>query len=382
MKYIFTVQGEGRGHLTQAIAMEEILTAQGHEVTEVLVGKSDVRELPDFFRKRIKAPVYRFDSPNFQPSRDNRRNRLGRSIACNILKLPTYMHSINFIREHIRNSGADAVINFYELLTGLTYAFYQPAVPQISIGHQYLFLHGGMRLPHRHRHEFMLLNLFTRLTCCGAARKLALSFRHMPDDDNENITVVPPLLRREVFGMEATQGDYIHGYMVNAGFAENVAEWHRRRPEVKLSFFWDKKNAGKTTVVDSTLTFHQLDDREFLHQLAGCRAYATTAGFESVCEAMYFGKPVLMVPAHIEQDCNAFDAARNGAGIASDTFNLDSLTTFAEGFTPDHTFRQWAESAARVICGAIEKYSSPHATQHTGHATPTSTPPVATAGIR
>lgn len=33
------------------------------------------------------------------------------------------------------------------------------------------------------------------------------------------------------------------------------------------------------------------------------------AGFESVCEAMYLGKPLLMVPAHIEQDCNISDIA-------------------------------------------------------------------------
>lgn len=53
--------------------------------------------------------------------------------------------------------------------------------------------------------------------------------------------------------------------------------------------------------------------------MSSCRAYATTAGFESVCEAMYLGKPLLMVPAHIEQDCNAYDAARGGAGIISDS---------------------------------------------------------------
>lgn len=52
--------------------------------------------------------------------------------------------------------------------------------------------------------------------------------------------------------------------------------------------------------------------------MAGCKAYASTAGFESICEAMYLGKPVLMVPAHIEQDCNAYDAMKAGAGIISD----------------------------------------------------------------
>ena len=53
----------------------------------------------------------------------------------------------------------------------------------------------------------------------------------------------------------------------------------------------------------------------FLNQMAACKAYASTAGFESICEAMYLGKPILRVPAHIEQDCNAFDAVNSGAGI-------------------------------------------------------------------
>lgn len=35
MKFLFIVQGEGRGHLTQAITLEEILRRNGHEVVEV-----------------------------------------------------------------------------------------------------------------------------------------------------------------------------------------------------------------------------------------------------------------------------------------------------------------------------------------------------------
>ena len=49
MKFLFIVQGEGRGHLTQAITLEEILRRNGHEVVEVLVGKSSSRRLPGFF---------------------------------------------------------------------------------------------------------------------------------------------------------------------------------------------------------------------------------------------------------------------------------------------------------------------------------------------
>ena len=42
MKFLFIVQGEGRGHLTQAITLEEMLLRNGHEVVEVLVGKTGI----------------------------------------------------------------------------------------------------------------------------------------------------------------------------------------------------------------------------------------------------------------------------------------------------------------------------------------------------
>lgn len=57
MKVLFVVQGEGRGHLTQAIAMEDLLRRNGHEVVEVLVDKSNSRSLPGFFNRNIKAPI-------------------------------------------------------------------------------------------------------------------------------------------------------------------------------------------------------------------------------------------------------------------------------------------------------------------------------------
>lgn len=354
MKYLFIVQGEGRGHLTQAIALEGILRNSGHEVVEILVGKSNSRQLPEFFNRQIHAPVRRFESPNFLPTASNKRNNLTRSIAYNITKIPTYLQSMRFIRERIRESEADVVINFYELLTGLTYMLYRISVPQICIGHQYLFLHKDFRLPRKDKGSLMLLQLFTRLTCLGAQKKLALSFRAMDDDNRKHIRVVPPLLRKEVMLEEATQGDYIHGYMVNSGFSENVCRWHAAHPETPLRFFRDKNNNMPVMKVDDTLSFYQLDDVEFLRQMSGCRAYASTAGFESVCEAMYLGKPILMVPAHIEQDCNALDAASNGAGIISDDFNLDHLIEFSREYKPNPAFRTWVESAPYIIRYAIE----------------------------
>jgi len=162
----------------------------------------------------------------------------------------------------------------------------------------------------------------------------------METDEEAHIRVVPPLLRREVLCCEAASGEYVHGYMVNAGFGESISQWHEQHPEVPLHFF---------------LSFHQLDDEKFLRYMSGCRAYATTAGFESVCEAMYLGKPLLMVPAHIEQDCNAYDAARGGAGIISDNFEVDRLLEFARSeYQPEENFRSWVRSCEWRLLNCIE----------------------------
>ena len=64
---------------------------------------------------------------------------------------------------------------------------------------------------------------------------------------------------------------------------------------------------------------------------------------------MYLGKPVLMVPAHIEQDCNAHDAMRAGAGIISDSFDLKPLLRFAGTYSPNRTFVRWVRSVNDVL---------------------------------
>lgn len=354
MKYLFIVQGEGRGHLTQAMTLERLLSERGHEVVEILVGKSPQRQLPAFFTGTVKAPVSYFESINFQPSSDNRKPSMVKTVLFNTFNLHKYFPSIQYVCDKIRSSGADVVVNFYELMAGLAYFFHDIRVPMVCIGHQYLFLHKEFGLPRERYPDSFALDFFTKLTAVNAVKHLALSFRHMDVDSKHNIVVVPPLLRQEVLDIKPVKGNYLHGYMLNSGFSEDVMKWHREHPEVELRFFWDNWDAGEVHKVDDTLTFYLINDKEFIRQMSGCRAYASTAGFESVCEAMYLGKPVLMVPSHIEQEINAFDAESTGAGIACDSFDLSRLVEFSESFQPDPTFVEWVRSASEMIVNELE----------------------------
>jgi uncharacterized protein (TIGR00661 family) len=221
--------------------------------------------------------------------------------------------------------------------------------PYVCIGHQYLLLHPDFVFPGKSKMQLFGLLLFTRLTCIKASKLLALSFREMRNAGK--ICVVPPLLRKEVLSRTPTTGNYILGYMLHAGFSEQVIDWHNQNKETSLYFFWDKKEVAKELQVDETLTFHQLDDEAFLNRMAGCKAYASTGGFESICEAMYLQKPVMMIPAHIEQECNAFDAMHVGAGIASDEFNLSKLLEFLSSYQPKTTMVSWINQSNSLFLG-------------------------------
>lgn len=352
MKYLFIVQGDGRGHMTQAIALSEILRRNGHEVVEVLIGKSKIREIPDFFYEKIGAKVRVFDTLSFSFKKDKKHIHLLKTILYNITpkRLRKYKKSIEKIHRRIKKNEPDVVVNFYEILTGFTHLRFSLDVPIINIGHQYLLKHPGYTHGKGDGQGMMFLRLHSLLCGVGATKTLALSFYPLKDYIPERIAVVPPLLRKEVLNLKPTKGDYILGYMLNHGYESEVRAWHAKYPDINLHFFWDKKDSDKEQRIDKNLTLHTIDDEKFLNFMSGCRGYVTTAGFESVCEALYLDKPIMMIPAHIEQEVNAADTASFGGGVIGNNFNISVLLNYMETKEDsDDKFRKWVDSAEETF---------------------------------
>ena len=240
------------------------------------------------------------------------------------------------------------VINFYEIVLGFVYVLFPPRVPYICVGHQYLFLHPDYNFPKESKMELGMMKLFTRVTCIRAKQIFVLSIEKKDPVPQKRLTFIPPLLRDEVLQCTPTEGDYLQGYLLNAVYADDIIAYQRLHPEMRMHFFWDKKDFPEETVVNDHLSFHKLNDKLFIQFMAGCKGYATTAGFESVCEAMYLGKPVLMVPTHVEQSCNAYEAVLAGAGIASDHFDLDALVNYIPNYQGNEKFYSWAQQSEAI----------------------------------
>lgn len=354
MRYLFIVQGEGRGHLTQALSLASILRRQGHEVVKVLVGRTRHRQIPEFFLRGIGAPVDTFEAPQFSFKAGDTRVSLAHTVMANLAprRLEAYVRSVCFIRAQILQYRPDEVVNFYEMLSGLAVKCFRLPVEMVGVGHQYLMLHRSYRQAARRGWGAWLLRQHVRLSAMGCSRLLALSFYPMAGDEGRHITIVPPLLRREVLqNDECHRENFILGYIVNNAFASQIRAWSREHPECELHVFWDNKEYPESWKAERNLTFHRVNDKLFLSLMRRCNGYVTTAGFESVCEALFYDKPMMLIPAHIEQQINAADAAASDIAIVSDRFDLNRFVEHMGHPHADETFlyRKWLGMSETVF---------------------------------
>jgi len=344
--------------MTQALALQRILQAAGHRVDHVVMGHSERRSVPDFFPTKIEAPITTVESPSFVGDASDYAVRPWMTLARETARLPVFLHSVQTLDRIVQRREPDVIVNFFEPTGGLYTVWKRPPVPVVCIAHQYMFLHPDYRFPPRPGVAGWSARTFARLTAMGATRRLALSLYPAPDRSDDDLVVLPPLLRDDLFAQPTGHAEpFVLIYLLNSGYAREVVQWHEAHPDVRLHCFWDRADAAPVERHDATLTFHQLDDEKFLDFMARCTGLVSTAGFESIAEAMYLGKPVQVVPVdgHFEQWCNAFDTVRAGAGIRSTHFQIDRLRDFLPEYDYDAArFRRWMHAARSRFVREIE----------------------------
>ncbi len=346
MKFLFIVQGEGRGHMTQAISLAGILQGNGHEIEKVFLGTSRRRIVPEFFRNEFREKLEFFRSPNFWHTRDKKGILVGRSLLMNLLISPRYIAEIIRMAGIIRKSNADVIVNFYDMIGGLGMYFSFSGKKYYVVSHHFYYSRGGFTWPEGRPLMKYLLKLHSFLCSRGANAKLILSFRDQSVKLKRKSILVPPLLRNELFSLASADKGYMLVYILNEGFLEEICLWSLKYPEIKMILFGDFKDIPQN--VSDNIEMRQLDGRGFLTAMSGCKALISTAGFESVCEAAYLGKDIWLIPSknHYEQECNALDASSAGLAL--------SFTEFSPDFHSSHE-RKEAIEEFRIWCNKADK---------------------------
>ncbi|GAB4025956.1 glycosyltransferase family protein [Spirosoma koreense] len=362
MRILFLVQGEGRGHLTQALSLSQLLQTAGHEVIGAVVGVTAQRDVPAFFWEAFPAPITPIFSPGLVYNAGTNALEPFKTTLQAIRAIRPFWQSLKQVHRLIETERPDVVVNFYEMLGGLTYALLSPSVPMVCIAHQYMAFHPNFQCPKGQWFYRQAFRLNTLLTCFGAHELLALSFDKQADEPRQRLRIVPPLLRQEVTQLAATDDEFLLAYVTQPGLQVEILKAHRQHPNVRIDGF----HAGTKLAdeaIDDTLTYHAIDGKRFLEFMARCKAIVTTAGFESVCEAAYLGKPALMIPQpnHFEQACNAIDGQRAGVGVAADGFDLEKLLAYMPNydFELSKRFRAWHAQGYFLFLAALNRAVTP-----------------------
>jgi uncharacterized protein (TIGR00661 family) len=354
MNVMFTVQGDGRGHMTQAIALKEMLQQRGHRVVAVLAGQNQSRTLPTFFTEAFDVPVEPFPSPGFT-LKQGKAISTARSVLNFFGNVRAYGRSLGAMQAAIDRTRPELIVNFLDPLAGYFNLRRRPKVPVLSVAHHFMFEHP--RYPKVIKPGFQALGMrfYVRLTAANASR-LALSFYPGEDLPERRLFVCPPILRRQLFELQPDpQGKYLLVYLLNHGYETEIETWQRQHPEVAIHCFYDKPGAPPEERRLPNLTFHALHGEKYLRLMAGCLGVVCTAGFESISEAAYLGKRLLMVPVqnHPEQTVNALDAQLAGLGMHDTGFRLSRLLQPMDRKV-SLDFKQWVDRAGAFAVRAAE----------------------------
>lgn len=291
--------------------------------------------------------------------KDNRAVNLPATVASVIRHLPAYLRALRRLQALVRELQPDVIVNFFEPLTGIYALTTRQRPPVVAVGHQFMFEHPRyIRAPGLRAQQWGM-KWFVRLVGAASTR-VALSLYEAPDLPRKSIFVCPPILRRRLFDLQPNpDGKFVLVYLLNHGYANQIIAWHEQNPGTELHCFYDKPGAPAEAQRDATLTFHRLDGEKFLRLMAECKAVVCTAGFESVSEAAYLGKPLFMVPVenHVEQQINALDAVDCGFGITDKSFRLDRMKELPARIS-NEVFRLWLNKADATLLRAIEHATS------------------------
>lgn len=343
MKILFIVQGEGRGHMTQALALEHLLVAAGHHVSDIIVGTCNHREIPFFFRDKSKAQLHTIESPNFYFDRKNKSIHVFKTLFHNLIKTPGFIRQLFKIHTIYRAAQHDIIINFYDMLGGIYFATFRPQAQTMAIAHQYMALLKNFPFAEGYFWQKKAFQWTNAISSANTRKILALSFQLLPSEQDK-VHVMPPLLRPEVKQLQPSDQGFILAYVVNKGYGEDIIAWQKKHSDTTIHCFWDNTTKPDGWSPQPNIYFHHINDSHFLEKMAACSGYISTAGFESICEAAFLNKPIMMVPVagQYEQACNAEDALRANIGITATGFDIDQLLQHMNNFISHNRLKQWA----------------------------------------
>ncbi|MCX5873392.1 MAG: glycosyltransferase [Deltaproteobacteria bacterium] len=295
-RILFGVMGDAGGHVSEALTIagempeHEFLFLGGGKVHELKKEGYNVEDLP------MLSTSYKNNKVDFFLTATNALRALfsGREIRQRVSDI-------------IKNFDPDLILTNYEYFTPLTAR--ELGRPCVSVDHQHILTHCKFVPPRQQYLSRFLTRSSVRYLYSNCMVFLIVSFFVLPPIDPETVLVLPPLLRKTALKTKATDGDHVLVYQTSPTF-------HKLFPILKTVDAKFLIYGFGTRPSEKNLVFKPNSSEGFIEDLASSRYAITNGGHNVICEAIYFGKPVLSFPIAnaYEQYLNAYYVSHLGYG--------------------------------------------------------------------
>ena len=307
-RIIYALTSQGRGHSSRVTAMAEALEARGHELLFCAGGEAGAL-LADQGREVVDVPVLRHLMHNNQI-------RLWTSLAGMGLQSLKTLNVAARLADRFRQFAPDLLISDFESYS--IRAAKRIGLPLMCFNHQQVLTHTRYEVPSRYAWDAWVARLVVNTAMPRRpAHVLISSFFYPPLRDARATTLVAPILRRAVRAIEPSAGEHVLVYHNDptgiVGLLEAMGALANQR-FIAYNFNVPAETAARLANIE----FKAPNVDGFLADLASAKAVICTAGFTLISEALYLGKPMLLMPngGIFEQTLNAIYLEREGLGEA------------------------------------------------------------------
>jgi uncharacterized protein (TIGR00661 family) len=305
-RIIYALSGQGRGHTSRSLAISNTLRKRGHEVLFCCGGTA--REILEAQGESVlRVPVLR------QVMKDNTVMH-GQTLRANWTSIRTLPEILTRLADEFAAYRPDLLITDFEGFSRR--AAERIGLPVLSFNHQQVVTETHYTLPLRYRfHAFVATTIIKLIAPKHPEHLLLSSFFFPPLKNPSRTTMVPPIIRPEVQALHPEAGDHVLVYYNQPEGSDYLPDQLR---EVDVRFIVYNFPPPPDPETYPNIVFKKPSIEGFLADLAQCRAIVCTAGFTLISEALYLGKPLLVVPNQgiFEQTLNALFLQREALGAA------------------------------------------------------------------
>jgi len=351
VRIIYGVQSTGRGHLSRLLGLKPLFDRDGHELLLIISGHDDppadiVEMLGDVRCERFRG----------LPMIEDGAGGVSKAATATAFArhLPRLFESFQRAHRLISAFAPDFIVSDFDPITGSP--FVAPGTFKVGIGNEATLSHPGAVRPAKARFDRLNIQVLRKLFTSGIDVLLGCHFHPLDG------SCLPPILRPEALSVVPENRGHVVVYHAFRGLLAPILAYAERHPERPIIIYADTPppQGGPENVR------YEPDPRRFIEDLATCDAYVGTAGFQTICEAFYLGKKIVVRPiaGQYEQRWNAAQLEMHGMGRWLHEDLEEDLSTPCNR-TLQRKLAPWYRDGARVcydrILGCAKEACSPSA---------------------